>query len=85
MKGLHEMLQRFSGITPPEILIRREGVPTIEKIIGTKMESRSVLYQQKTIFIQGPSVLKHVVSLKKEELLEELRKQFPSIPIHDIR
>jgi hypothetical protein len=85
MKGLHEMLQRFSGITPPEILIRKEGVSVIEKTLGTTVDPRSILYQQKTIFIQGSSVLKHVITLKKEELLEELRKKFPSIPIHDIR
>jgi hypothetical protein len=76
MFNIGDFLKRFTVIKDPANL-KNDVSLTIESVTGQKIATENITIQGGKLILQVHPVIKSIVFLKKEKLLEELKEKFP--------
>ncbi|PIR58084.1 MAG: hypothetical protein COU71_00605 [Parcubacteria group bacterium CG10_big_fil_rev_8_21_14_0_10_38_31] len=84
-KTLSPFLEKFKNLKVPKEALIDDLIEIILNTTGIKLEKENISVNKPTIFIKANSMIKSEIFFKKQQILEELEKQFYSKSITDIR
>jgi hypothetical protein len=76
MKTLHNLLQRYANIQPPDATLKKVFVSTVEDVVGVTIEVTQISIHKKTARINAPSVVKNEIRLNQKKILERVSSEF---------
>lgn len=86
MLNIKNLLSPFTKLHSPEFLVQKAVQEAIQNIVNINIEKKHIVLQNSVVFIQSHPTIKHACSLKKENLLEYIKKTLPqTISVKDIR
>lgn len=85
MKLLAQYFERYKRMTPPDVVIRDSVVRLIGEKIPYTLTREQITVRSGVVHIDCPALVKSEVSLRKTELLEELRTLSSPHTVRDIR
>ncbi len=74
MLPLSQLLARFKSLSNTEKAKKEIVCEEITRIIGIQITHNQVSFSKNTIFIKTQPIIKSEISLKKEEILKEIKK-----------
>lgn len=74
MKKLQELFGRASLIRPPAQALRLIAQRSIKEIVGSEIRLADLTVRAGTLFVRASPVVKSQVFLKKEEILNSIKK-----------
>ncbi|MCR4284085.1 MAG: hypothetical protein NUV64_02075 [Parcubacteria group bacterium] len=84
-KTLSPFLEKFKSLKIPKEAIVDDIMEIILNKTGIKLEKENIVVNKPTVFIKANPMIKNEIFFKKQQILEELEKQFYSKTIIDIR
>lgn len=84
-KTLSPFLEKFKNLRVPKEALVETLIEIILNTTGIKLEKENIRVNKPTVFIKADPMIKGEIFFKKQQILEELEKQFYSKSITDIR
>ena len=75
MKRLHELLERFQNITPPDRAVRNATATAIKEVTGLALAHSSIEVQRGVLYIKTKPVIKSEILLHKREILSAIKDE----------
>lgn len=69
MEDIKQYLDRYICITPPDATIRRCAIEAIQSVCGGQVDYKKTKVIYKTLYIEGNSIMKAAIFIKKQEIL----------------
>ena len=73
--GLGVYLSKYKNIKPPDDVVREAVVRAVGEEIGAKIEKRHVKIVRGNVVINTASHLKNTIFIKKDKILEKIKKE----------
>jgi hypothetical protein len=85
MKSLSLFLERYTKMTPPDMVIRDSVVTLFSNHFSYSISREQVTVRSQIVYVDCPSLIKSEIALNKRELLRELSLLVSPHRIRDIR
>lgn len=86
MLNIKDLLGPFTKLHSPEFLVKKAVQEALENVVNIHIDVKQITFQNSIIFIQTHPTIKHAYTLKKELVLDYIKKILPhSVSVRDIR
>ena len=85
MKGIESFLEKFKKLLKYDREIKKIIIEVVKNIIGVEVKEEDIKIQNKILYIKANPYIKNEIFIKKDLILERLKKSLKNKIIKDIR
>jgi len=85
VQKITNLLKKYLSFTPKDSVVKESFLRVLMDFYNIEVESVNIKYSNGTLFLETSSVIKNVIFLNKEAILNEMRKELKEKTPKNIR